>query len=656
MAIWGMSVKKPKWNFPSGKNLEMTSGSNAAIETFHDNPIYSLAREICQNSLDAKRDDVKGPVRVNFKVMEIDATDIPGYEELESTIIPKADKQWKDEKKTQVLLNKMKKTLSGKKVKVLKISDYNTTGLEKRNWKSLIEESGSSQKVNDSSAGSFGIGKGAPFVLSNLRMVLYATKTTSEEKSIGVMKFVSYPVGRGEVTQGTGYFTDGDAKEPMTHSILFDKAQRNELGTDIYVVGFDEHLAKNWERDITFALADSFLMSFYTNKLEVLVEDRIINFQEISKIINEIKNTRGTRKYNDVARYYDVLLDVDHKEFPFTGFEEFGIGEDEAKLYVTDKGNTNRRVLLTRQAGMRIKDQKNISGGLKFSGIFHASGPNINARLKEMENPTHNDWSKDRAVKPGEAKRFLDKLRKYIKNTILDEYRQNIGDEVSAFGVSDFLPSDLNLIRLKEKAKKKEEGKPKAKKKKAKSTLQKRQNKSKITDVNRKIESIADESNDTLGLVGYNDDGTAGGNGYDGQGAGGGGTEGQNNGVGNEDGNKKTDSNSDKKINSKNKKSEKITSMNYRCIERDYKQGKYRLVIKPNKTIYNVKIHIYSIGDSGSKGNVILKDASLTGANLEVKYSNINIDELKGNTWHRLDIDLDSQSRMKLEVEVNGNY
>ncbi|URI13759.1 hypothetical protein [Ligilactobacillus salivarius] len=58
--------KNSKWYFPGGKDLQMESGSNASLETFKDNPLDSLAREICQNSLDAGIEGSNKPVRVEF--------------------------------------------------------------------------------------------------------------------------------------------------------------------------------------------------------------------------------------------------------------------------------------------------------------------------------------------------------------------------------------------------------------------------------------------------------------------------------------------------------------------------------------------------------------------------------------------------------------
>ena len=75
----------PKWFFPSCRNGVLTGISGTHLETFKDNPIKSLASEICQNSLDARIAN-GNPVRVEFKLFEISATGIPGCSDLRDYI------------------------------------------------------------------------------------------------------------------------------------------------------------------------------------------------------------------------------------------------------------------------------------------------------------------------------------------------------------------------------------------------------------------------------------------------------------------------------------------------------------------------------------------------------------------------------------------
>ena len=75
-----------KWRFP-GNNYTTDNGLDTAdMETFKKDAISSLAREVCQNSIDARRKDAKGPVRIEFKSFEIEKNDIPGRDDLENQI------------------------------------------------------------------------------------------------------------------------------------------------------------------------------------------------------------------------------------------------------------------------------------------------------------------------------------------------------------------------------------------------------------------------------------------------------------------------------------------------------------------------------------------------------------------------------------------
>lgn len=55
-----------KWNFPSNNYGQIFGIADSGVETFKGTPIKSLAREICQNSLDAALDDLKGFTSPDF--------------------------------------------------------------------------------------------------------------------------------------------------------------------------------------------------------------------------------------------------------------------------------------------------------------------------------------------------------------------------------------------------------------------------------------------------------------------------------------------------------------------------------------------------------------------------------------------------------------
>lgn len=75
-----------KWNFPSRNNGDIEGFSNPALEWFKGNPLRAMAREICQNSLDAQYDEDK-PVTIEFFKTYENASSFPGMQELQSILI-----------------------------------------------------------------------------------------------------------------------------------------------------------------------------------------------------------------------------------------------------------------------------------------------------------------------------------------------------------------------------------------------------------------------------------------------------------------------------------------------------------------------------------------------------------------------------------------
>ncbi len=103
------------WKFPSNDNGQINGISEAGIETFKGSPFSSLAREICQNSLDAKKDNDK-PVIVEFLEFEVNQNSIKGFSDIVSALNEFATFWEKNEKASKFLLKacqSAKKIISG---------------------------------------------------------------------------------------------------------------------------------------------------------------------------------------------------------------------------------------------------------------------------------------------------------------------------------------------------------------------------------------------------------------------------------------------------------------------------------------------------------------------------------------------------------------
>ena len=181
-------TEEKKWRSPSNDYGPEVGLDNGDVETFKKEPEEALAREMGQNSNDARYESTV--TRMEFKLFEVDRDDIPGIDEL-SSMIETCYEFKKDLPKEAVPLKRMVEHSKNSKLKVLRVSDFHTTGLEgvatndcDKPFYLLTKGSGISYK-RSGAGGSKGIGKYAAFVNSNINTVFYSTYNKDGEHEIG---------------------------------------------------------------------------------------------------------------------------------------------------------------------------------------------------------------------------------------------------------------------------------------------------------------------------------------------------------------------------------------------------------------------------------------------------------------------------------------
>ena len=198
------------WSFQSAQGGKVYGINESGIEIFKGTPYKSLAREICQNSLDAVNDtDI--PVEVHFQAFDLLTDEYPdGTSFLNALDLIKEFYKTRPIGKAVKILERSIGLFSGNAIKCLRISDFNTLGLvgasEPENhftpWSNLVKSSGVSDD-RDTSGGSFGIGKSAPFACSELRTVIYSTRDTEGCCATqGVARLISFKTPDGEIATG----------------------------------------------------------------------------------------------------------------------------------------------------------------------------------------------------------------------------------------------------------------------------------------------------------------------------------------------------------------------------------------------------------------------------------------------------------------------
>mgnify|MGYP000845821417 FL=1 len=424
------------WNFPSNNDGKISGISEAGIETFRGELLKSLAKEICQNSLDAVLDSKKR-VLIEFKLYNIPLKEdrrISGLEE----IFNLAKNYWQDNEKTMRFLEKAEKNFKKEKIRVLRISDYNTTGLtgsdKKKNstWNNLVKSTGVSDKTG-SSGGSYGIGKSAPFACSDLRTLFYNTLDKDGLQAFqGVANLVSFEK-EDIVTQGTGYYGNSKDNTAIRNMGSFGGYTRKESGTDIYIIGFLDD--EEWKKKVVEAILENFLISILNDNIEIKVEDVLINKENLSFLIEKYKEDIEL-----TYEYYQVLMEKDSQPLEIE-FKDLG----KFKLYLLIKKDFKRKILISRSNGMKIFDRNRISSSIQFSGVCILEDEKINTYFREMETPQHDNWESDRHRNPKEAEKIKREFFAILKEKVKEKGKETILDEMDAVGVGEYLP-DINDI------------------------------------------------------------------------------------------------------------------------------------------------------------------------------------------------------------------
>ena len=438
-----MSVHTIGWRFPLNDNGEDDHLNQPGIEDFRNTPIVSLAREICQNSLDAKDPKSLSPVEVEFKLVSVDKDEFPGYEEFINRLNACLAYQ-PDSPKTHAFFQKTLSVVSKTAIPFLMISDYQTTGCrgilnKNSDWYKLTKAVGSSDKPDG--LGSFGIGKFAPYANSDLRTVFYSTKNIDDEIAFqGVARLISHE-WEGSITRGSGYYGLTAKNDPLTEvSAIPDIFRRESPGTTIAIAGFP--VSKNWELKIIEAVLESFFYAIQSEKLVVRAGKHLVKKANLARWVGDVEkgltneNSLGHSSY--VPFYYKAIVSSDAEEFKNDDFR----GKGRISLRVVTGRDFPKKVAMVRGSGMKIFDKAQFQTAMKFAGVFNAEGDEVNRYLKSMEPQQHDRFVPGRADDQAEAELFLKALYKWINERVREVAERHFTSEADIEGVSKFLPDD----------------------------------------------------------------------------------------------------------------------------------------------------------------------------------------------------------------------
>lgn len=434
------------WRFP-GNNYTFENGlNNADMETFKKDPMASLARETCQNSIDAKREECSKAI-IKFESFIINERDIPGVDRLKEEVYSCYD--YRKHPKDKAELNNMKVALNKEKIRCLRISDYNTIGLrnvfgtdESSKFYLLTRGSGITDK-GENTGGSKGVGKFASFVASAFNTVFYSTKNIAgEEGYLGISKLCSTICkdDPAQKTIGIGYYSSDETNKPISGQFSIQPGYvRNEPGTDIYILGFKG--SDDWEKRIITMVLDSFMCAIVFDELEVHVDGVVISKETVGKLVSSEYIMNINQKRNIMAQY--SLLTDDGIYSETFNINDLGSIKILLKTYSKLEADiATKQCVMIRYPYMKIRTMRKISS-VPCSAMCIIQKGELNKQLINIENPQHTDWETNR-LEPALKKEMdfqIETIEETIYNYIADTLSLGQDDQSDIEGASEFLPS-----------------------------------------------------------------------------------------------------------------------------------------------------------------------------------------------------------------------
>ena len=463
-----MDNKEPIWRFPTTFDGGGLGFNDGGTQLFKDDSVQSLAREVCQNSIDARPRNSSEPAIVEFSTFKIKNTDFPGYEDFVKIIkneVKHCQSFYKNNKAALEYYQEALKSLVQDEILCLRISDFNTTGLtcsgnsKNNNWANLVVHTGTNDK-NPEDGGSFGLGKNAMYACSKFGALLFSTHTIENIKRSECVAKLSYLYDEdGSVVHGLGNFglysdlRSVEEDKPITGIYELDSSfdrRENEFGTDVYILGFElsnsdiysteaEDLSK-FEYDISSAIIDNYFISILENKLIVKINDIVINNENLYDIFETIYDKHPDLFNQNTIDYLEIMRN-EETIYPISIMEE---GVPDAELRISLNPNYHNRIAMVRNTGMKIFDKGNFPQITIFSGILVLRDKGVNGYFKKMENPAHDDWILDRIKADKIAKQRYDRMLNQIREIIKELAKENAPESMDVAGLGEMLPDDVD--------------------------------------------------------------------------------------------------------------------------------------------------------------------------------------------------------------------
>ena len=474
------SEKQCAWHFDIQTGED--EGPNDALgQNFKGNPYSALVRESIQNSLDVPISK-NAPVRVCYSFGTIDSNRFPNFFELKEHIKGCMD-FWNQ--KTDIV-NKYQKKLDYfeasfiETMPYLKISDYNTTGMDYKKdgnnepFYAFVRASKISIKGGEYQGGTYGFGKAAYFQLSPINTLFVSTMTKDGRCYFEGKSVLCTHLFEGEKKTAVGFYDSNDGKYPIEEIDNIPKRFRRDTpGTDFFILGFQPERIDKAIAEMKEEILRSFFAAIYFGRLIVEIEpisgEKVIVCKEtlsscMKDVFNSDNDSSGQFRTLNPKPYYDAIMNCGNgKKFEIIKGNKPLLGD--VRMYVKKDADAPDRIIYMRRPLMSVFSQKSTSS-LGFYGVFICEDKRGDDILSKLENSSHSRWSTDfyrdditNEVMP-DGKLAMAELNEFRDECLAKLAGQTTKNELTIAGLEDLLYVPESLIEEDEDAASKVIGNP----------------------------------------------------------------------------------------------------------------------------------------------------------------------------------------------------
>lgn len=447
------------WSHTVSDADEWDGFNDSGIEHFSGNKIMHLAREICQNALDAALSE-DSEVKIKFCLDVIDVEQIPDIDEFRNTIKRCLAVSDEESPKALQFFQQAEAILSSGQLKILRICDYNTRGMRGpcKNgtpYYAFMKAKGQSKKTSETAGGSYGIGKNAPFTVSSLRTIFVSTifedtdggiNQLTQGKSILMSHYSDDDPPR--TLKGAGYWGVIHKCQPISGaaSAVADVFQRSKephfskelFGTTITILAFDD--TPKWREELALYVLQNYFGAILDGRLCVDVDGQYVlnrytiksNFEDATLESIAKENINDGEQFECCRNYFRALLDGEEVIVRDTQMNM--LGHSRIRIIVGEK--LEKKVCILRN-GMFITETlpglKSFSDFKEFIAVFQCLSKSGNQLLRGMEPPKHDAFEPERLPSHAEqakGKKALKEIHAWVR-TILKEYAKDPVAEVT---------------------------------------------------------------------------------------------------------------------------------------------------------------------------------------------------------------------------------